>query len=58
MKRYLLVALLAGTFGASAAQADERYFGYVYSAEPMPKGETEAELWITDRRGRQVGVPG
>ena len=55
MKRYLLVALLAGTFGASAAQADERYFGYVYSAEPMPKGETEAELWITDRRGKDEG---
>jgi len=55
MKRYLLVALLAGTFGASAAQADERYFGYVYSAEAMPKGETEAEIWVTDRRDKGDG---
>jgi len=55
MKRYVLVALLAGTFAASSAQADERYFGYVYSAEPMPKGETETELWITDRRGKDEG---
>src|SRR5262249_21218057 len=29
--------------------------GYVYSAEPMPKGETEAELWVTDRRGKDDG---
>jgi len=55
MKRYVLVALLAGTFAASSAQADERYFGYVYSAEPMPKGETETEFWITDRRGKDEG---
>lgn len=55
MKRYLLVALLAGTFGGSAAQADERYFGYVYSAEAMPKGETEAEIWVTDRRDKGDG---
>ncbi len=55
MKRYLLVALLAGTFGATSAQADERYFGYVYSAEVMPKGETEAEVWATDRRGKEEG---
>ena len=55
MTRYMLIALLAGTFAATAAQADERYFGYVYSAEAMPKGETEAELWVTDRRGKESG---
>lgn len=55
MTRYLLIALVGGSFAATAAQADERYFGYVYSAEAMPKGETEAELWITDRRGKDGG---
>lgn len=53
--RYLLTALLACTFVTTAARADERYFGYTYSAEPMPKGETEAELWVTDRRGKDEG---
>ncbi len=53
--RYLLTALLAGTFLTTAARADERYFGYTYSAEAMPKGETEAEFWATDRRGKDAG---
>jgi hypothetical protein len=55
MTRHLFIVLLAGSFTATAAQADERYFGYVYSAEVMPKGETEAELWVTDRRGKEMG---
>ena len=55
MTRYIPFAILAGSFAATAAQADERYFGYVYSAEAMPKGETEAELWVTDRRGKDSG---
>jgi hypothetical protein len=55
MTRYFIFALVAGSFAATAAQADERYFGYVYSAEAMPKGETEAELWVTDRRGKDMG---
>jgi len=55
MKAYWIGAVLVGALGASAAQADERYFGYVYSAEVMPKGQTEAEFWITDRRGKDAG---
>jgi len=55
MTRYLLLGLLAGAFGATAAQADENYFAYSYGAEGMPKGATEAYLWITDRRGKGEG---
>lgn len=45
---------LAG-LAATPAQADEQYFGYTYSAEVLPKGETEMELWATDRRGKGEG---
>lgn len=55
MKHYLIAALLAGSFGATAAQADEQYFGYTYSSEVLPKGGTEFELWATDRRGKGDG---
>jgi hypothetical protein len=40
---------------ATPAHADEQYFGYTYSAEVLPKGKTEAELWATDRRGKAEG---
>ena len=40
---------------AAPAYADEQYFGYTYSAEVLGKGETEAELWATDRRGKAEG---
>jgi opacity protein-like surface antigen len=55
MTRHLLIALLAGACAATAAHADERYFGYVYSAEAMPKGASEVELWATERRGKDDG---
>ena len=45
---------LAG-LAATPAQADEQYFGYTYSSEVLPKGRTEAELWVTDRRGKDEG---
>lgn len=45
---------LAG-LAATPAWADEQYFGYTYSAEVLGKGETEAELWATDRRGKAEG---
>jgi hypothetical protein len=45
---------LAGVV-ATPASADEQYFGYTYSAEVLPKGETEMELWVTDRRGKAEG---
>jgi hypothetical protein len=40
---------------ATPAWADEQYFGYTYSAEVLGKGQTEAELWVTDRRGKADG---
>src|SRR5690348_6005448 len=40
---------------ATAANADEQFFGYAYSAEVLGKGETEAEFWATDRRGKAEG---
>lgn len=55
MTRTFAIALFAGTAFATAAHADERYFGYVYSAEPMPKGGSEVELSTTDRRGKDAG---
>jgi hypothetical protein len=40
---------------AGPARADEQYFGYTYSAEVLGKGQTEAEIWATDRRGKGEG---
>ena len=40
---------------ATPAYADEQYFGYTYSAELLGKGQTEAEFWATDRRGKAEG---
>ena len=52
-----LIALGVGLAGLAAtpASADEQYFGYTYSAELLGKGQTEAELWVTDRRGKAEG---
>jgi hypothetical protein len=50
----MLGAALAG-LAATAAQADEQYFGYTYSAEVLGKGQTEMEFWVTDRRGKGQG---
>ena len=55
--RYLpafLVAGLAITRG-TPVQAAGPDFGYVYTAETEEAGETEAELWVTDRRGKGEG---
>ena len=40
---------------ATPAYADENYFGYSYGAETLPKGKSEAYLWLTDRRGKAAG---
>jgi opacity protein-like surface antigen len=55
MKRLLLAGVGLTAVAAAPAHADEQYFGYVYSAEVLPKGKTEAELWVTDRRGKEGG---
>lgn len=49
----LLVA--AAALGASAAQADEPLFGYVYTTDVLPKGKAEIEQWATLREGRSQG---
>jgi hypothetical protein len=55
MKRWLVLGLGRAGLVATSAKADEQYFGYTYSAEVLGKGETEAELWVTDRRGKADG---
>ena len=45
---------LAG-LAATPAQAEDDVFGYTYAAETLTKGETEMELWATDRRGKDTG---
>jgi hypothetical protein len=49
VKQWILVgALLLG----ATAQADEHYFGYVKTADALPKGGAEFEQWITNRSGK------
>jgi hypothetical protein len=55
MKRVLMLGFGLAGLAATPARADEQYFGYTYSAEVLPKGETEMELWATDRRGKEDG---
>jgi hypothetical protein len=55
MKRLMTLGFGLAGIVATPARADEQYFGYVYSAELLGKGQTEAELWVTDRRGKAEG---
>jgi hypothetical protein len=55
MKPAIMLGLGLAGLAATPAQADEQYFGYTYSAEVLSKGATEAELWVTDRRGKAEG---
>jgi hypothetical protein len=55
MKRLTALGLGLAGFAATPARADEQYFGYTYSAEVLPRGATETELWATDRRGKAGG---
>ena len=55
MKRWMVLGCGLAGLPATPAQADEQYFGYTYSAEVLGKGETEAEFWATDRRGKAEG---
>lgn len=55
MKRILLLGAGLAGLAATPARADEQYFGYTYSAEVLARGETETELWATDRRGKENG---
>ena len=55
MKRVMVLGGCLAGLVATPAWADEQYFGYTYSAEVLPKGKTETELWVTDRRGKSGG---
>src|SRR5689334_24469727 len=51
-RKMLMVAAAAATYGTLlTARADERFFGYVYEADVLPKGAWEFEQWITYRKG-------
>src|SRR5260221_8087135 len=51
MKRTALLLLCVG-FIVHPSRATERYFGYTYEPETMPKGAMEYEQWVTLRAGR------
>lgn len=57
MKQLIVIAAGAASLllAPGAASADENYFGYSYGAETLPKGQSEAYLWLTDRRGKDAG---
>jgi opacity protein-like surface antigen len=55
MKRLTMLGLGLAGLAATPAHADESLFGYTYGADTLPKGETEFELWATDRRGKDEG---
>src|SRR3954454_3112363 len=55
-KTTLLAGIVAGSLMAGSAVASERYFGYSYEPETMPKGAWEFEQWATLRLGRNTAV--
>lgn len=55
MLRFVAIGTVLMGLAATPAAADENYFGYSYGAETLPKGKTEAYLWLTDRRGKGEG---
>ena len=52
----IIAALLVGALAVGPIAASERYFGYTYEPETMPKGAWEAEQWLTLRAGRDSAV--
>lgn len=46
------IALAAGGIASMPALADENIFAYSYGSETLPKGGSEAYVWITDRRDK------
>lgn len=45
----------AALFGGSA-RADENLFGYSYGSETLPKGKSEAYVWVTHRADKSEGA--
>ncbi len=54
MKIGVLAAMVALAW-AGTASASEPVFGYLYTADTVPKGKVEVEQWITDREGQAHG---
>jgi hypothetical protein len=52
----LLLAAFLGACAVPSVSANERYFGYTYEPETLPKGAFEYEQWITARVGRNATV--
>ena len=54
MKTRLLAGLAALALPATA-RADEPIFGFIYTTDVLPSGQTEVEQWATLREGRANG---
>jgi hypothetical protein len=52
----LLTVLLVLAGLATAARADENYFGYTYGSETLPKDRWEVYQWATSRTGKADGT--
>src|SRR5438309_1199434 len=55
VKRFTILLALVGGLSPIKAWADETPFGYIYTAESMPKGHWEYEQWNTVRTGKAAG---
>src|SRR6266496_2362613 len=55
-KNVMLSGVLCCGLSVVSASAMERYFGYTYEPETMPKGALEYEQWVTLRSGRNKTV--
>lgn len=54
--KYLPAALAAAALLCGPAKADEPLFGFIYATDLLPKGQKEAEQWVTLREGRSQGT--
>jgi hypothetical protein len=55
MNKYIGLLVVLGIASIGVARADERFFGYVYESEVLPKGRWEFEQWLTLRQGYPDG---
>lgn len=58
LRQWIRLGLLLGLLGAGigpSARADETPFGFIYTAESMPRGHWEYEQWNTLRAGKASG---
>jgi hypothetical protein len=54
-KSGVLALLLAASFAAAPARAEESLFAYTYTTDLLPKGRAELEQWVTWRRQKSQG---